>query len=281
MDQGNTVVIASGDAYAAALEKKQFPLKRVLVIAGIVAVLVIGAVIGIIIVRNLGAVEKDVAATALEDSVESVIFLDDRVAMVRNNDIAVSDLFMGDALAALTEQVNVLEGACKTLCDVSYVRSATNEENEQFAVVQTGLKERNDIYRKYFVDNFGAFYDAFAKGFQTVGSASYERNGKASELMASSNSNTAEVAKKLDSYLSNMSEATVEMNRLKCAVGQNRTECSVLESNRREYESTISDRDLTKKIVFGSDGTETALSENLLGLKMSLLAQSLRLENSQ
>jgi hypothetical protein len=278
MNDGNNSIfsrqVSPPPAFSNAYREKKSYHPKILLIIGVLIVLAVGGIIA----WNFAGIPKDELAIILDDSVDRITSLYDSAAMVRDGDIAVRNIFQEGTLEIFSQRIDALDALCDKVCGVWRIQFGSGEENELFSTIRTGLSERKERYRKYFIDNFEVFYRAFAVGFQEVGIKPYSRNEAAGNLLASENAATAELAQIFDDYLSRVSAVTDKMTVLRCGSGANQDECSRLDASRQKYDEAMRNRDLTRRVFFGEYGKESPLSENFLGKAMAGLGQLLQPE---
>jgi hypothetical protein len=251
--------------------EKKFPLRLVLIIAGIVVGLVaIGLVIWGVVSGARGA-DKQQVVDALNGSAEAAVFLDDRLTWVRNGAVRLGEVFAEGALDGIVEQVERLEEACRVICGERRIVGAGVGENELFAIVRTGLEERSTLYRRYYVENYGGFYKAFALSFREVTTRAYEQTDEIRNLIGSNDAQVAEMAKKLDGLLSGASGILTQMRALGCEIGNdNGGTCGRLNVQLSDYATLVQDASLVQRMFFL--GEEVSLSEQFIGSYMTRLA---------
>lgn len=256
-------------------EKKKLPLKKILIALGGVVILVIVGVVGVLLAQSNIGVPREEMMGWLEEYQDTVVSLDDATAMIRSGGIAVPSAFREGTRDGFLQRMEDVERFCEKICDEGQVRQGSEAENELFLTIRVGIKERNTLYRRYFVENFIPFYDAFAVSFWELGVVTYERNDSISELMNSSEIWRRELAGKFDEYLSEASRLLGEIDDLGCETGLNEEACGELNEEYAEWETFIRDRSLTRRMFFGADDMANPLSEEFIGATMHELLQLL------
>ena len=260
---GMPTAVGSGGDIVIAPEGKKFSLKKILILVGVVVILLVGGIVGIMIMQGLGGVPREDVARLLEEHRGAVVFFEDIVVRIQNGDFAIPNIFLEETRELFYRNVGEIDVLCERICDESRIRPATDEENELFVVISVGVRERSETYRKYFLDNYGAFYDAFAVYFRESTVTDYERSEKVTALINSNNEERSRLAMGIDNYLSEMSDIVSREDALGCDTGLNYNECIELSERYSDLQEFILDRELTRGVFFGE--TESMLSEEFLG----------------